>query len=266
MAVNEASAGGIIYPIIFQKTEIRIGFGWATRIIGFVMLAIPTLPILAMRPRAPPTAARKLVELALFKDLPCVLVSASYVFGFMGYFIVFFYVQLYALIVCHTSPSLAFYMLSIVNAGSSFGRLVPNYFADFIGPVNIHILFAPCTSNPHIYLDVDQGNGILDCFLCSLRFLFCDFRITRGSCGHRGVIQPNDTWARELEWCLVFQGLACWPATPLQVLSSILEAAGSRCRHGQLLYSSFQPFLLLQGDAQRLASILRGKYEKYKVN
>ena len=33
-------------------------------------------------------------------------------------------------------PSLAFYLLAILNAASTFGRLIPNYIADHVGPLN----------------------------------------------------------------------------------------------------------------------------------
>ena len=38
------------------------------------------------------------------------------------------------------------YLLAIVNAGSVFGRLIPSYFADKIGPLNMLIPFAFITA------------------------------------------------------------------------------------------------------------------------
>jgi MFS family permease len=35
------------------------------------------------------------------------------------------------------SENLAFYMLSILNASSIFGRIIPNFIADKIGPLNV---------------------------------------------------------------------------------------------------------------------------------
>ena len=37
------------------------------------------------------------------------------------------------------SENLAFYMLSILNASSIFGRIIPNFIADKIGPLNVII-------------------------------------------------------------------------------------------------------------------------------
>ena len=60
----------------------------------------------------------------------------------MGLYIPMFYVQSFAIEEGITSENLAFYMLSIINAASVFGRLVPNFIADTVGPLNVLI---PCT-------------------------------------------------------------------------------------------------------------------------
>lgn len=61
----------------------------------------------------------------------------------MGIYIAFFYVQLYALQKCNTSPHIAAALLPIMNAGSFLGRLVPNYLSDkFAGPMNVQIPLA----------------------------------------------------------------------------------------------------------------------------
>ncbi|KAI5284480.1 hypothetical protein KEM55_001050, partial [Ascosphaera atra] len=35
VSVSGASLGGVIYPIMFRQLQPKVGFGWATRIIGF---------------------------------------------------------------------------------------------------------------------------------------------------------------------------------------------------------------------------------------
>jgi predicted MFS family arabinose efflux permease len=54
---------------------------------------------------------------------------------------VFFYVQLYAISKQITTEALGFYLLSIINSASVFGRIMPNFLADRSGPLNIII---PC--------------------------------------------------------------------------------------------------------------------------
>ncbi len=60
----------------------------------------------------------------------------------MGIYVTFFYIQLYALEQTDVNTTLASYLLSIINAASTIGRLVPNFFADKTGPLNIQIPFA----------------------------------------------------------------------------------------------------------------------------
>lgn len=64
-------------------------------------------------------------------------------FGFAGLYVPFFYTQSYAVSTGIMSPDLAQYLFSILNAASIFGRIIPNFVADYIGPFNVII---PCTA------------------------------------------------------------------------------------------------------------------------
>jgi len=61
--------------------------------------------------------------------------------AFMGLYAPFFYVQTYAIETGLANPNLAFYLLSIINAASIFGRIIPGFVGDMIGPMNMII---PC--------------------------------------------------------------------------------------------------------------------------
>ena len=62
--------------------------------------------------------------------------------AFTGLYAPFFYIQFYALNTGIMNANLAFYLLSILNAASIFGRALPNILADKIGPYNVII---PCS-------------------------------------------------------------------------------------------------------------------------
>ena len=135
-------AGGILYPIIFRQVEPRIGFGWATRTIAFVSLATMMIPILGMRLRTPSaTKRRDFLDLTAFRNIPYFVFCLGTFFGFMGIYVTFFYIQLYALERTDTSTNLASYLLSIINASAIIGRIIPNFIADKVGPLNIQFLF-----------------------------------------------------------------------------------------------------------------------------
>lgn len=57
----------------------------------------------------------------------------------MGLYAPFFYVQSYVLRYHIMGEEMSFYLLTILNACSTFGRLFPNIIADYIGPLNVLI-------------------------------------------------------------------------------------------------------------------------------
>ncbi len=136
-------SGAVVYPVVFAQLEPSVGFRWATRAIAFIMIATSIVTVVGVRQRTQPTLNRsKIFDIASFRDAPFIYFSLGVFFGFMGIYVLFFYVELYGLQECHMDSNLAAYLLAIVNAGSLFGRLIPNYLADRIGPLNIHVPFA----------------------------------------------------------------------------------------------------------------------------
>ncbi|EXJ82007.1 hypothetical protein A1O1_08075 [Capronia coronata CBS 617.96] len=142
IAASGSSFGGVIFPIVFRRVEQQLGFGWATRILGFLSLATVWFSVLVMRPRATPTHKRHLTDFAAFKELPYTLFCVAMFFAFIGFYGPVYYIQQYAIQKRITSVDLGFYLLPILNAASIPGRIVPNYIADLAGPLNVLI---PCT-------------------------------------------------------------------------------------------------------------------------
>ncbi|KAK7202424.1 MFS monocarboxylate transporter-like protein [Myxozyma melibiosi] len=147
IAASGSSLGGVIYPIIFHKLEPRVGFGWATRVIGFIMLATQCWSLAVMRLRVPPsTGPRKLFDASALREPPFIALSLAIFLGFMGVYIPFYYIQEYAVSNGIFKSETAFYLLTILNAASVFGRIVPNFLADKTGPMNILIPFTVIAS------------------------------------------------------------------------------------------------------------------------
>lgn len=129
--------GGIIFPIIFSRLEPQIGFGWATRVIAFILLGLSVVPLIFMRPRvAPPKHKRAFVDHTALKEAPFLAFCVSG-FAFMGLYVPFFYLQLYALHYGVVSQDLSAYLVTLLNAGSVFGRILPNFAADHLGSMNV---------------------------------------------------------------------------------------------------------------------------------
>lgn len=56
----------------------------------------------------------------------------------------FYYISTYGLSEHIVTENFSFYLLAILNAASIFGRIIPNFFADIIGPLNMMAPFVLC--------------------------------------------------------------------------------------------------------------------------
>ncbi|KAI1652980.1 MFS general substrate transporter [Daldinia decipiens] len=129
--------GGIIISVLFSRLQPRIGFGWATRVLAFILLGLLVVPLVYMRPRVAPPRKRAFFDRDAIRDVPFMSFAISALPSFMGMFVPFFYLQLFALRRGIASADLAAYLITLLNAGSIFGRILPNFAADYLGSMNM---------------------------------------------------------------------------------------------------------------------------------
>lgn len=139
IAATGSGIGGALYPIMFRQLQLRVGFPWATRVLGFIALATTTFSISLLKVRFQPQEKRSLIQISAFKDPVYALFCLSQFIGFCGLYNVLVYIQPFALDNNIMSEHLAFYLVSILNSSSTFGRIIPNYIAGYIGPLNVMI-------------------------------------------------------------------------------------------------------------------------------
>lgn len=144
LAIGIASAGspvsGTVLPIIFSRLQPAVGFGWATRVVAFILLATSALPIAFMRTRVPPTGrARAIIDRSALRDAPYLCFVAGGLFAFLALYVPFFYITLFATSHGTVPDSFAPYLVTLLNAGSVLGRLIPNALADRLGCLNVMI-------------------------------------------------------------------------------------------------------------------------------
>ncbi|KAL6230885.1 hypothetical protein BDW75DRAFT_248293 [Aspergillus navahoensis] len=114
ITIAGSSLGGVIFPIALeQMLYSSLGFAWAVRIVGFIILGVMSFAVLGIHARLPPKKQRFL-KLEAFRKTHYVATLTA----------VFFL-------------NVAFYLIAIQNASSFFGRLVPGVIADKIGPYNM---------------------------------------------------------------------------------------------------------------------------------
>ncbi|KAK7208544.1 major facilitator superfamily domain-containing protein [Myxozyma melibiosi] len=141
---NAGSAlGGVFIPVIFRQVVDYAGFGWAVRAIGFVLLFVSSISCLLTTSRVPPPGPQKIdlykTYIVPFKYLPFTFTAVGVFIVYWGVFIPQNYIPSHA--VAHgVSPGLANYLISILNAVSIFGRILPGMFADKFGRFNSYFL------------------------------------------------------------------------------------------------------------------------------
>ena len=142
LAASGSSIGGVVYPLVFRRLILKIGFPWATRCLGFISLVTIWFSVAVMKPRYLPKGRRKMVDVSAFWEAPYLLFCFAMFFGFIGFYGPVYYIQSYAIQNHITSENFAFYLLPILNAASVPGRIVPNFIADYTGPLNV---LMPCS-------------------------------------------------------------------------------------------------------------------------
>ena len=139
-----SSIGAVIYPIMFSRLLPQVGFAWATRVWGFIMLATLSVSLSVLRNKQQSSKQRRqLVDFSAFKEPPFTLFSIAMFFGFAGVYIPFYYVPSYITAVDPSASDLAFYFIAILSGASTFGRIVPNFLGDAFGCLNVMV---PCIS------------------------------------------------------------------------------------------------------------------------
>ncbi|KAK5677622.1 hypothetical protein LTR17_027703 [Elasticomyces elasticus] len=139
ISVGGSSLGGIIWPIAFNEMlhHDDLGFPWSMRIAGFVMIPLPA-------PKEKVHASAEAGQAGVVHDADAMappkkdlsaLTKAPFILLCAG-LIPLFYVATYAVSIGF-STNLAFYLVSIVNGASLFGRILPGIVADRFGRFNM---------------------------------------------------------------------------------------------------------------------------------
>ncbi|KAH7045360.1 MFS monocarboxylate transporter [Macrophomina phaseolina] len=153
ITVGGSSTGGLVWPIVLDRllNYHRIGFPWTLRIVGFIMLPLLLIALLSVQPpqsksepepetEHPPSEKHK-TDISIAKNPTFIILCSGLAICYLGMFSPFFYVTSYSSAL-GISTSLSFYMVSIVNAASLFGRVLPGLLADRYGHFNLCALAA----------------------------------------------------------------------------------------------------------------------------
>ncbi|KAM3074590.1 hypothetical protein ACMFMG_008020 [Clarireedia jacksonii] len=143
IAMTAGSIGGIIFPLMLQRLFPMVGFAWATRILGFILVFLLVIANLLVKSRLPkkkiPNIRSVLPDMTVFKDLPFFFVTLGIFLLEWGIFVPLTYITPY--VVAHgQSSAFGYQIIAILNAGSFFGRFGAGWAADLIGRLNTLII------------------------------------------------------------------------------------------------------------------------------
>ncbi|KAF7315071.1 MFS domain-containing protein [Mycena indigotica] len=132
-----SSVGGTVFPIVARNLIPRVGFPWTLRVIGFILLfSLGTANLLVRRRLPPRPMPGGLLNPAAFKSIPYTVYCFAGVVAFLGLYTVLTYIDVSATSV-GVSSDFSFYLVSIANSASLFGRLSSGLATDRFGVINV---------------------------------------------------------------------------------------------------------------------------------
>ena len=160
-----ASIAGLVYPMMTKFLLVEVGFNHSTRYVAIVITLTSALAILIARPN-PAHMVRKpdswidfrvFVDLHAYRSAPFAWLTASICLMFFAFYSVFFNLEEWAaatqlgykdeipggpeispLNEVPTGAVRTFYLLAIMNATSTLGRVSSAYLCDHFGALNVH--------------------------------------------------------------------------------------------------------------------------------
>lgn len=117
----------------------RLGFPWAVRFIGFLVLALYLVSYLVLldrgRGRTAPPVVRRFFDASALTDLPFMALSVASLLSATAFYIPLLYLPLFTRVrVPSVDPGLKIHLLAILNGASVVGRLLAGLAAAVFGP------------------------------------------------------------------------------------------------------------------------------------
>ncbi|KIY02594.1 uncharacterized protein Z520_01059 [Fonsecaea multimorphosa CBS 102226] len=156
VTIAGSSLGGVIWPIMVNEllNKDGVSFGWTMRAVAFTMLPLVVITCATVLPpvtKEPTTEGdlqsagkkdtKKKTDLSILKNRVFLTFCLGIGLYYLGMFSPFFFVTSYAVSI-GLSTSFAFYLVSILNAASLFGRISAGWAADRYGHFNMCSLAA----------------------------------------------------------------------------------------------------------------------------
>ncbi|KAF2867775.1 major facilitator superfamily domain-containing protein [Massariosphaeria phaeospora] len=140
LAAAGSSLGGVIFPIFFDRVQKQVGFKGAVRYTALfigILLAVSCAMVTSRMPRKKWNPELKWIDLAMFKQKEFAVYTVGAFLVMWGLWAPFNFISSMAMERANFSPTLALYLISIINATSIPGRILPPYLGDRFGHFNV---------------------------------------------------------------------------------------------------------------------------------
>ncbi|KJR81603.1 MFS monocarboxylate transporter [Sporothrix schenckii 1099-18] len=236
-----SSMGASLYPLMFARLQPRIGYAWTMRAIGGVALVLCSAATAVAQPRlrrAPvvvvavggTSAARwslaglhHLAHDAALLDRRYLIQCVAIFFSNLAFFQPLYYLVSYA--EAHgTPPSLAQYLLVILNMAAIPGRLLPSVVADRYGVIATFLAICAVTAAVDFYwISVQNQAGNLA--FAVLYGFFSSSVVTLAPVVLSSITHDLSTLGTRLGCVAVLKGISSLIGPP--IAGAILDASGS---------------------------------------
>ncbi|KAF4466681.1 mfs monocarboxylate transporter [Fusarium albosuccineum] len=226
-----SSLGAIVYPLVFEQLQPRLGFAWTVRIIGFIALALCCYAVAVARPRVmskrtglPKSSLRELINKAGLLDKRYMIQCIAVFFSNVAFFEPLYYLQSYALTHGMQGQSLAKYLLVILNAVSIPGRLMPSFVADRVGVLDTYIGICTLTA-VSIFYWISVNNTAGNIAFSVLYGFFSGGVVTLAPVVLANITDDLSVLGTRLGFVAVLKGIGSLIGPP--IAGAILEHTGS---------------------------------------
>ncbi|KAK2600804.1 hypothetical protein N8I77_010311 [Diaporthe amygdali] len=215
IASTGGSIGGIIFPLMLQSLFPRFGWGWSIRILSFVVLAICACANFLIRSRLPPALnASARPDFKIFGNRAFLLTTIGMFLLEFALFIPLTYISSYARSKGF-SEAFSFQILPILNAASAFGRALPGYWGDKIGPFNINMLMAILSIISCLAIWLPAGSYTAGLILFAVVFGFASGSNISITPVCIGMLCKTQNYGRYYATCYTVVSFACLVGVPI---------------------------------------------------
>ncbi|CAG9950266.1 unnamed protein product [Clonostachys rosea f. rosea IK726] len=132
--------GGLVFPSMVRQLLPRIGLPWTLRAIGFIQLGTLIIAGIFLQSHAEPRhSSGPLFNLGTFKKLEYTFYVIGAFMAFWSSFFAYQYIATFSRDILGLSYPSSLDLILILGGAGGPGRVIPGYFGDKVGPVNLYL-------------------------------------------------------------------------------------------------------------------------------